>query len=214
MSSREEVDYDALEATTKIEDITNDDIKQGTLRSLRDDDGDLSHLWIRVGEEAYDHGEYHPESSEELGWLGHFVKKSTRLEWFGIYGGDIDIFHNCSEQSVDRFLDDLRKCNHIRKFHFIGNGLAEIIYKLGPAMKSNNITHLSVGGCCLGVPEATFLFNTLRDMNSLEELCIDCEEVEDLANLECRQHCSVHPIARNLQGYANVETEWSEFEHQ
>ncbi|EJK56015.1 hypothetical protein THAOC_24174 [Thalassiosira oceanica] len=47
---------------------------------------------------------------------------------------------------------------------------------LGPAMKSNNFTHFVVEGCYLGVPEATFLFNTFVDMNSLEELLIDGEE--------------------------------------
>ncbi|EJK63365.1 hypothetical protein THAOC_15977, partial [Thalassiosira oceanica] len=61
---------------------------------------------------------------------------------------------------------------------FSSADLAEIIDKLGPAMKNNSITHFEVYECHLGVPEATFLFNTFGDMNSLEELCIDCEEEE------------------------------------
>ncbi|EJK48639.1 hypothetical protein THAOC_32544, partial [Thalassiosira oceanica] len=121
-------------------------------------------------------------SSRELDWLGHFVKKSTGLEGIGISGDDT--FGNCSGHSVDRFLDNLGKCNHIKKMHFAGTNLAEIIYKLGPAMKSNNFTQFFVEECHLGVPEATFLFNTFRDMNSLEELCIDCDDEEEgLANL-------------------------------
>ena len=50
---------------------------------------------------------YSPGSSEELGWLGHFAKKSTDLETFGMCGRDI--FQNCSEESVDRFFEDLGK---------------------------------------------------------------------------------------------------------
>ncbi|EJK69216.1 hypothetical protein THAOC_09545 [Thalassiosira oceanica] len=51
-------------------------------------------------------------------------------------------------------------------------------------MKNSN--HFVVEGCYLGVPEATFLFNTFDDMNSLEELDIDCEEEEGgvLAHLD------------------------------
>ena len=74
------VDYDALEATTSIEDVTDDAENQDTLRWLRDDDGDPSRLCIC--DDACERGEYHPGSSEELGWLGHFVKKSAHLEEF------------------------------------------------------------------------------------------------------------------------------------
>ncbi|EJK54167.1 hypothetical protein THAOC_26266 [Thalassiosira oceanica] len=171
MSSQPD-DCDAFEATTSIEEITGDGLNQDTLRSLKNDE--LSDLWLC--QEWEDHGDYVLEGSPgELEWLGHFAMKSTRLESFGILGGDV--FHNCSEQSIDRFLFDLRKCNHIKKMHFVRIYLAEIIYKLGGAMKSNNITRLVVEGCCLGVPEATFLFNTLPDV--MEELCIDCDDDEE-----------------------------------
>ncbi|EJK62551.1 hypothetical protein THAOC_16831, partial [Thalassiosira oceanica] len=173
------IDYDALEATTGIEEITADGNNQDTLRSLKKDE--LSALWLSP--EWDEHGDYVLEGSTgELGWLGHFVKTSTRLERFGLYGSEV--FKECSKQSVDKFLDDLGRCNHIKKMIFSSTNLDGIICKLGPAMKSNNITHLVVRGCYLGVPEATFLFNNLRDMISLEELYVNCEdEEEDLANL-------------------------------
>ncbi|EJK48926.1 hypothetical protein THAOC_32239, partial [Thalassiosira oceanica] len=174
------VDYDALEAKTSIEEITVDELNQDTLRSLKKDE--LSDLWLCDPGMAEEHGDYVIGGSTELGWLGHFVKKSTRLESFGISGGDA--LHNCSEHSVDRFLDDLRKCNHIQRMNFSFTNLAEIIYKLGPAMINNNIAHLVVDECYLGVPGTIFLFNTLRDLISLEELYVNCEgEEENLANL-------------------------------
>ena len=112
-------------------------------------------------------------SSKELGWLGHFVKKSTRLERFCIHG--LNIFDGCSEQSVDRFFEDLGSCNHIKKMNFTATDLAEIIYKLGPAMKNNGITRLYMKEWYLGIQEIDYLFNAFRDMNSLEDLCFDCE---------------------------------------
>ncbi|EJK76475.1 hypothetical protein THAOC_01760 [Thalassiosira oceanica] len=101
------------------------------------------------------------------------------LKSVGIFGDDT--FGNCSGHSVDRFRNNLGKCNHIKKIHFAGTNLAEIIDKVGGAMTSNNFTQFFVDECHLGVPEATFLFNTFGDMISLEELDIDCEE--DLAHL-------------------------------
>ncbi|EJK43947.1 hypothetical protein THAOC_37559 [Thalassiosira oceanica] len=169
--SSPEVDYNALEATTSIEEMTGYELNQNTLRSLKNDE--LPSLCLYSEGVAMVAGEYELFSSTELGWLGHFMKKSTRLERFGICG--LLIFDNCSEQSVDRFLDELGKCNHIQQMNFSGFELDQIIYKLGPAMISNNITHLDVEGCYMGVPEAIFLFNTLRDMSSLEELWISWE---------------------------------------
>ncbi|EJK45444.1 hypothetical protein THAOC_35943 [Thalassiosira oceanica] len=181
--SSQAVDCNALEATTSIEEITDNEHNRDTLRSLQNDE--LPALWlckpgmaIRWG----DYEEFELDSSRELDWLGHFAKKSTRLESIGISGDGA--FGNCSGHSVDRFFHDLSQCNHIKKMTFSGANLAEIIYKLGPAMKNNNFTHIFVEECHLGVPEATFLFNTFGDMNSLEELCIKGgDEEEGLANL-------------------------------
>ncbi|EJK59796.1 hypothetical protein THAOC_19940, partial [Thalassiosira oceanica] len=167
------VDCNALEATTSIEDITENEHNRDILRALQNDE--LSGLWLCRQDLSEYCAEYELDSSRELDWLGHFAKKSTRLECVGILGDDT--FGNCSGHSVDRFLDDLSKCNHIKKMTFSGLP-AEIIAKLGPAMKNNSRNHEE---CHLGVPEATFLFNTFSDMDSLEELCIDCEGV--LANL-------------------------------
>ncbi|EJK59403.1 hypothetical protein THAOC_20381 [Thalassiosira oceanica] len=50
-------------------------------------------------------------------------------------------------------------------------------------MKSNNITHLVVRRCYLGIPGAIFLFNTLHDLNSLEQLWIDYQDNRDNAEL-------------------------------
>ncbi|EJK44374.1 hypothetical protein THAOC_37091, partial [Thalassiosira oceanica] len=192
------VDYDALEATTTIEEITEDECDQETLRSLKNDE--LPSLWLRETGLADQHGDYELRSSTELGWLGHFMKKSTRLESFGILGGDV--FHNCSEQSIDRFLFDLRKCNHIKKMHFVRTYLAEIIYKLGGAMKSNSITHLVVEGCHLRVPEATFLFNNLPDV--MEELWISCEhDGEDVLDDDIMAECI--PSLANCTGMRKLK---------
>ncbi|EJK53171.1 hypothetical protein THAOC_27447, partial [Thalassiosira oceanica] len=180
MSSQEAADCNALEATTSIEEITGDEHNRDILRSLQNDE--VSELWLCRPGLASASEDYELSNSRELDWLGHFAKKSTRLESVGIFGDDI--FGNCSGHSVDRFLNDLGKCNHIKKMHFAGADLAEIIDKVGGAMKSNNFTQFFVDECYLGVPEATFVFNSFREMISLEELRIDgIEEEEELANL-------------------------------
>ncbi|EJK47108.1 hypothetical protein THAOC_34196 [Thalassiosira oceanica] len=183
MSSQEAaVDCNALEATTSIEDITGNERNRDFLRALQNDG--ISALWLcRPGETTGDYEEFELGSSKELYWLGHFTKKSTYLDSIGIFGSDA--FGNCSGHSVNRFLDDLGKCNHIKMMYFTStDDLAEIIYKLGPAMTNNSITHFEVDGCHLGVPEATFLFNTFGDMNSLKELFIDCHDEQGvLTNL-------------------------------
>ena len=137
------VDYDALEATTSIEDIAEDELNRDTLRRLlRDDNTNLSSLCLcnEFDQDSWP-GDYCPGSSEELGWLGHFAKKSTHLNEFTFSGGDI--FRNCSKQSVGRFFEDIGRCNH-EKMYFTSTGLAEIIHKLEPIMKKDIVTVFSV----------------------------------------------------------------------
>ncbi|EJK62024.1 hypothetical protein THAOC_17383, partial [Thalassiosira oceanica] len=207
--SSQAVDCNALEApTTSIEDITDNTYNRDILLRLKNDT--QSELWLCRPDLSEYYEDYGLGSSRELDWLGHFAKKSTRLESVGILG--YDAFVNCSGQSVDRFLDGLGKCNHIKKMYFAGiNDLAEIINKLGSAMKSNNFTHFVVNECHLGVPETTFLFNTFRDMNSLEELCIDCEEgvtnLNDGAMAVCIPSLAACTGMRSLQlNYLNLRS--------
>ena len=183
-SSKEAADYDALEATTSIEDMTDNEDNQWTLRSLKNNDKDLSRLRLCSSEDSHDrdvdevYGDYFPGSCEELGWLGHFAKKSPHLEEFLMY--ESNIFKKCSEESVDRFFGDLGKCNHIKKMGFSYVHLSEIICKLGPVIeKKNNITHLHIYRCFFGPLEANHLFNVLRDMTSLEELCVSQHDYMD-----------------------------------
>ena len=169
--SSQAVDYDALEASTSIEEITENEFYQDTLRSLKNDDLPALFLCTQgVAVEGEGLGHITFDSSRELDWLGHFARKSTCLNEFGMYG--MEIFDRCSGQSVDKFFENLGRCNHIEKMRFDDTDLAGFIYKLGPVMKNNNITQWTSDGCFLGVPEAKILFNTFRDTNSLEKLYI------------------------------------------
>mmetsp|Transcript_22501 Transcript_22501/g.53080 ORF Transcript_22501/g.53080 Transcript_22501/m.53080 type:complete len:541 (+) Transcript_22501:195-1817(+) len=165
-------DYDALVATTNVEDMTEDEDNRYILQLMMDDDGDFSGLCLCSESNAMDdYDEYHPKSSEELGWVGHFAKKSTHLEEFGLSGSDDEIFSNCSKQSVDRFIDDIGKCNHIKKLKFnYRNDLPALFRKMGPVMTNSNIKHYHVGDCDLGAEQLYFLFSVFRDIKSLEAL--------------------------------------------
>ena len=192
--SSQEVDYDALVATTSVEEITEDKCNWFVLRLLKNDN--LRDLWLRTSDLADDPGDYVIGGSTELGWLGHFAKKSTELEEFGINGNSI--FDSCSGQSVDRFFEDLGMCNHIKKMNFDGTNLDEIINNLGPAIKSNNITHWCSTGCYLGAPGVNHLFDTFRDMNSLEELCFDDGGTNDGVMAGCIPSLATHSAMRKL----------------
>ena len=190
MPSSKTMDYDTLEATTSIYDMTDNKDNRLTLRSLKYNVDDPSRLRLCSLDDAEvrdidkEYGDYFPGSSEELGWLGHFVKKSAHLEDFLVYGSNI--FKNCSEESVDRFFEDLGKCNHIKKMEFSYVHLAEIICKLGSVIENSNITHWSLTRCYLGVPEVNRLFNASRDMKRLEELYVlhDVPNGEGLTDLD------------------------------
>ena len=173
--------YDANAGTTSIEEITEVELHRETLRLLRDDDSRLSHLCICEKNSVGESGECHPGSNEELGWLGHFAKKSTHLDEFTFYGNRSSkgVFEHCSKQSVHRFIEDLGKCNYIRKMNFLDTDLSDIIYKLVSVMKHKNITHWVTNECELGVPEAHFMFNTFRGMKNLEVLSLGCNDFGD-----------------------------------
>ena len=168
------VDYDALEASTSVEEITENEFSQDSLWLLKNDE--LPALWLCTQDRNDEVGHYVVGNRKELGWLGHFVKKSTGLKWFGMYG--YGIFDKCSEQSVDRFFADLGKCSHIEKMTFEGIDLAGFIYKLGNAIKISKYQRSSKG-CYLGVPEANHLSDTFRAMKSLKELWIGDDEDSD-----------------------------------
>ena len=157
----ERIDYDALAATTSIEDMNDDcEPSQETLRSLKS--GRL--LELQICNQPMGVGEYGVFSDMELGWLGYFVKKNTSLVTFGIHG--FNALKRCSEQAVDEFFNDLGRSSARIEFVYFSftNVLPGLIHKLGPVMKNNDITRWSFSNCPLGNPEVTSLFGLISDM--------------------------------------------------
>ena len=187
-------------------DITDDAHNQEIIRLLRDDDAEF--VCLRICEEEFDEEaigdyDYFPRSDRELGWLGHFAKKSTHLRQLDFYYHDV--FANCSEQSVNRFFEDLSKCNHIKEIKLIHADFEEIIYKLVPAMRNNSIAHLSLEECHMESPETKYLFDAFTgDMNRLEGLSIDnmnsmgCFVVDDGVMAGCIPSLSACTCIRKL----------------
>ncbi|EJK50793.1 hypothetical protein THAOC_30106 [Thalassiosira oceanica] len=169
------LDYNALAATICVEDITDGAVNQETLRLLKANDTSLTYLCLCEEKNESEPGYYHPGSSEELSWLGHFTKNSTNenLKEFIVQGSDV--FKKCDQQSVGRFFEDIGGCNHIETMQFCYADLSEIIYKLGPVMRNNNIAHFQMEECHLG-PGKSHFFNVFSGMKSLVELSIECED--------------------------------------
>ena len=92
------------------------------------------------------------------------------------------VFKKCSQQSIERFLEDLGGCSHIETMKFHYADLTEIICKLSPAMKNSSIAHFQIEDSYLGTGKSQ-LFNVFRDMKSLLELWIDCDDGYDSTDL-------------------------------
>ncbi|EJK58556.1 hypothetical protein THAOC_21311 [Thalassiosira oceanica] len=84
----------------------------------------------------------------------------------------------CSEQSIDRFFEDLGRCCHVKKLRFDDADLTEFVDKLGPVVTNNDITNFFSDGSYLGVSEVNALFNTFSDMKSLEHLEISYDHYD------------------------------------
>ncbi|EJK48503.1 hypothetical protein THAOC_32691 [Thalassiosira oceanica] len=197
MSSQAVNYYDALATTTSVEDITDNEDNQGALRSLKNDE--LSSLWLVIQSMVAEHGDYVLGGNTELGWLGHFVKKSTRLDAFGISGGDA--LDNCSGHSVDRFLDDLSNLEQLyvdceledgHGFEDLnGDDMAECIPSLATCTGMRKLTlnglNLSTNGCAalrVAFPRMAALIELSLCGNSIDD---DCARVLTRGLSECKQ---------------------------
>ena len=79
----DEYNYDTLASTVKIEDITSDEINQVILRQLMDNELQKN-LWICNSDdymESEDIVEYDcpGDDIEQLGWLGYYIGRRTRV---------------------------------------------------------------------------------------------------------------------------------------
>ncbi|EJK70537.1 hypothetical protein THAOC_08092, partial [Thalassiosira oceanica] len=182
------IGYDALEATTNVEDITEISENQDILRSLKNDE--LPALRLLAPGQAKKARDYEVRSSRELGWLGHFMKKSTRLESFGMYGYGADTLNNCSEESVNRFFGDLSNLeelyidceliNYGYGLDFLNDGMVELesIPSLTTCKGIRTLTlnglHLSINSCALlsvAFPRMAALLELHLSWNSFNDYC-------------------------------------------
>ncbi|EJK64938.1 hypothetical protein THAOC_14271 [Thalassiosira oceanica] len=143
--SSQAVDCNALEATTSIEDITENEQNQDILRSLQNDE--ISALWLCRPERATESGEYGLGSSRELDWLGHFAKKSTRLESFGISG----VTHSATAADTP-WIDSLTilaipEATFLFNTFGVMNSLEELCIEGGDEEGVANLNDGAVAGC-------------------------------------------------------------------
>ena len=72
--------YEAFASDVNLESITSSGDNALILEKLRDNDGSFKSMNIfRVGDE-WDEGDFIVQEGDDLGWLGYFIGKSTRLE--------------------------------------------------------------------------------------------------------------------------------------
>ena len=109
--------YAALADTTKIEDITSNEVNRDILHRLKNNDEDFDQLWVYEEEELdqRDYNEYSPDSREDIGWLGYFIGNNTNVE-------ELNLFHPIG---VDKtmFYKGLSNNRYIQKILFSCSGM-------------------------------------------------------------------------------------------
>ena len=73
-------DYDAAASTIKIDDITSDKYNREILRKLKENDPGYVSLVVSKEGVARGCNEYEVEGARDLGWLGYFIGKNTKLQ--------------------------------------------------------------------------------------------------------------------------------------
>ena len=155
--------YDALVETIKIEDIATDKTNQDILRRLKQNDETFNNLWI-CNDRGFARGSSIIKErayicyTEELGWLGYFIGKSTNLK-------EVNFYVNINDT---RLFKGLGNNKSIRKICFVSFLFNERIFEwLDPFLKNNhNLAAIDINECVFDDGGAHQLSQVLGGCNS------------------------------------------------
>ena len=150
------IDYDALLATTTIEDITGDEDTQQCLLEVKSNDPECKSL--DIGDEGF----CVARTPKEAGWLGYFARDNTVLETILAWrSADLDdmlqyfftaLVGNQSIKSIELNEIDIRRTAPI----------------LGKFLKNNkSLTKLTLDGCTLSADSGRNIGDALHGCNKL-----------------------------------------------
>ena len=167
-------DYEALAATTPIEEITNNELNQRFLRLVKSNDPgfDEVHL-VPPAHGAPYRGLYRPRSPEEAGWLGYFARHSTVIKSVVVSG----IWTHSEAPRIQCFFRELAGNQTIERIHLTHEKLWRIADSLGAyLLRNNGITELEFDGCFISDDAARILGPALHGCGKLKTFKLTARE--------------------------------------
>ncbi|KAK1734350.1 leucine-rich repeat protein [Skeletonema marinoi] len=159
--------YEARAKDVKLEDITSSQLNADILERLRDNDPELTKMYINITREDFD--DFVVCEGDNLGWLGYFVGRSIQLE-----GLSIDNFPD--NLNIDAFLRGLGHNRSIESL-CICTDIGEGFKSLGPLLRNNNsISDLTFSGFNIGLQCARNIATLLGQQSSLK--CLSFEDID------------------------------------
>lgn len=199
-----------------MEDITYDEDNQSILRRLKNNDPDLTELWLRCLK--HDDYDYVPtgQNDNDFGWLGYFVGNNTQLAKLVInlneddmVGGVVDC--PLTEEQIELFCIGLNRNKSIRELRFsectasiFGGTVFQMMY---PFFKSNrNLTSIKVDLVQLGADSCRNLALALGTLTngSLTHFGLNFNHIGDDGRLgDIIAALSTHPKLKILKVTGN-----------
>jgi Ran GTPase-activating protein (RanGAP) involved in mRNA processing and transport len=219
-TTMEEYDHDYYEAraqTINLKSITSDEYNAEILRMLREDDTDLSTLFIEENPEDY--CDFVVREGDDMGWLGFFVGRSKVLK---------SLYIHHMPESTDRIASFIRGFIYNRSIQglYINADIGEEFRRLGHFFRnSKTLNELEIKFVDIGVESARGIAFMLGqcEHDSLkkirfEEVVIDDESMANIATaLRAHRHLeelsfkenfgigekSYVALGRTLEGWCN-----------
>ena len=148
----ERYNYDTAATTVNIEDITSDDANRNILRQLKDDDPTFTVLRLC---QNYPNAikDYCPESARDLGWVGYFIGKNTKLGELQLLFNPLQCFHD-NRTDIHAFFRGVNSNRSIQNISFVNTNLpvGEIFQSLSPFFEKNrSLSEIVVCNCAFSV---------------------------------------------------------------
>ena len=201
------LDYDARCAagTTKIEDITTDEINREILRRLKENDPNLKKLATHMVYDGWGKDYcYRPENGHDLKLLGHFIGENTILKELKFLSYPD---HGLNNDTIESFCGGVNRNRSIQRIRFSNMYLlgGEIFQSLRPFFANNyNLSDLKVDDSDFGAGCAHQLSLALGGCNeSLKCLTINWGGVLSVEIIEAL--AAHHPLLEELDlGCMNI----------
>eukprot|EP00984_Skeletonema_dohrnii_P009299 scaffold3549_cov110-Skeletonema_dohrnii-CCMP3373.AAC.1 len=173
--------YDSHVWDVKLENITSDEYNAEILRKLRDNDPAFTMIFLTL--QFDDEDDFVINDDDDMGWLGYFIGRNTKLQELYIIGDFLDTPGGESDHShsrIDALTQGISLNKSIEKLEISTESGDLFLHRLGNFFRNNkNLMHLLLSDFNVGPESARNLAVMLRVMSleyfHLEGLCYDVD---------------------------------------